>query len=97
MTQIARDGADFVVPASLLAEAFKMTEDDVRRAIRDGTLTSRCEAGEGTDAGRWRLTFRHAGQACRLTLDAAGAILSTSRFPVRSPPRATPRPFFAAE
>jgi hypothetical protein len=97
MTQIARNGADFVVPASLLAEVFKMTEDDVRRAMRDSTLTSRCEAGEGTDAGRWRLTFRYAGQACRLTLDAAGAILSTSRFPVRLPLHATPGPFSAAQ
>ena len=96
MTRAERDGDGFVIPAALLAEAFKMTEDYARLAMRDGTLTSRCEAGEGTDAGRWRLTFRLAGQACRLTLDAAGAILSTSRFPVRSPPRATPGPFFAA-
>ena len=90
MTKIERDGAGFVVPAALLAEAFAMTEDDVRRAMREGTLTSRCEAGEGADAGRWRLTFRHAGRACRFTLDATGAILTTSRFPVRTPSRAAP-------
>jgi len=83
MTRIKRDGSGFVVPAALLAEAFKMTEDDVRLAMRDGTLTSRCEAGEGDDAGRWRLTFRHAGRACRFTLDATGAILKSSRYPVR--------------
>lgn len=90
MNQIERDGAGFVVPAALLAEAFSMTEDAVRLAMRDGTLTSRCEAGEGDDAGRWRLTFRHADRACRFTLDATGAILTRSRFPVRSPPRAAP-------
>ena len=90
MNRIERDGEGFVIPAVLLAEAFRMTEDDVRRAMREGTLTSRCEAGEGADAGRWRLTFRHAGRACRFTLDATGAILTTSRFPVRSPPRAVP-------
>lgn len=90
MNQIERDGAGFVIPAALLAEAFKMTEDDVRRTMREGTLTSRCEAGEGADAGRWRLTFHHAGRACRFTLDTTGAILTTSRFPVRSAPRAVP-------
>lgn len=90
MNKIERDGAGFAVSAALLAEAFKMTEDDVRLAMREGTLTSRCEAGLGTDAGRWRLTFRHADRACRFTLDASGAILSTSRFPVRSPPRNAP-------
>lgn len=90
MNQIERDGAGFVIPAVRLAEAFKMTEDDVRRTVREGTLTSRCEAGEGDDAGRWRLTFRHANRACRFTLDATGAILTRSRFPVRSAPRAVP-------
>jgi hypothetical protein len=90
MNQIERDGTGFVIPAVRLAEAFKMSEDDVRRNMREGTLTSRCEAGEGADAGRWRLTFRHAGRACRFTLDSTGAILTTSRFPVRSPPRDAP-------
>lgn len=86
MTQVERDGAGFVVPASLLANAFGMTEDQVRGAMRDGTMTSVCEAGVGSDAGRWRLTFRHENQACRYTVDAAGTILSTSRFPVRARP-----------
>lgn len=85
MTKVERDGAGFVVSAALLAEAFKITEDDVRLAMREGTMTSRCEVGEGADAGRWRLTFRHAGRACRFTLDASGTILATSRFPARSP------------
>ncbi len=82
MTRVDRDGAGFVVPANLLAEAFQMTEDRVREAMRDGTMTSICETGVDADAGRWRLTFRHANRACRYTLDEAGTILSTSRFPV---------------
>jgi hypothetical protein len=90
MTKVERDGAGFVVSAALLAEAFKMTEDDVRLAMREGTMTSRCEVGQGADDGRWRLTFRHAGRACRFTLDACGTILATSRFPVRSPSGSAP-------
>lgn len=84
MTQMERDGAGFVVPATLLAEGFGMTEDQVRQAMRDGTLMSICEAGVGSDAGQWRLTFRHANRACRYRVDAAGTILSTARFPVRA-------------
>lgn len=83
MTRVERNGADFVVPATLLAQAFGMNESEVRQAMHDGTLTSVCEAGVGSDAGRWRLTFRHANRACRYTIDEAGTILSTSRFPVR--------------
>lgn len=84
MTQVERDGEAFVVPATMLAKAFGMTEDEARKAMRDGALTSICEAGVGADAGRWRLTFRLANRACRYTLDEAGTILSTSRFPVRA-------------
>jgi hypothetical protein len=90
MTRVERDGTGFVVPATLLAQAFGMTEDRVRQAMRDGSLTSLCEAGVGADSGRWRLTFRHAGRACRFTLDDAGTILSTSRFPVRTRPSVMP-------
>jgi len=87
VTRIERDGAGFVVSAALLAEAFKMTEEDVRLAMREGTITSRCEAGDGADAGRWRLTFRGAGRVCRFTVDASGAILSKSTFPAGAKPR----------
>jgi hypothetical protein len=90
MTQVERDGAGFVVPATLLAKAFGMTEDLIRQATRDGSLASRCEAGVDSDAGRWRLTFRHAGRACRFTVDEAGTILSTSRFPVQARSSVTP-------
>jgi hypothetical protein len=81
MTQVERVGEGFVVSAKLLAESFKMTEDEVRLAMRDGSLTSRCETGLGEDAGRWRLTFHHAGRACRFTIDPTGAILKSSRYP----------------
>jgi hypothetical protein len=89
MTDVARDGEGFVVPAPLLARAFGMTEDDVAAAIRAGRMTSVCETGQDEDSGRWRLTFRHGGRACRFTVDATGRILKTARFPV-GPRRETP-------
>lgn len=51
MNRIERDGEGFVIPAVLLAEAFRMTEDDVRLAMREGTLTSLCEAGRAKMRG----------------------------------------------
>lgn len=85
MTGIARDGDGFVVPAPLLARAFGLTEAEVAAAMREGRMTSTCETGQDEDAGRWRLTFRHAGQARRFTVDATGRILKTARFPVARP------------
>lgn len=87
MTGIERDGSGFVVAAALLAEAFGMSEAAVRAAMRDGTLTSRCEEGTGSDAGRWRLTFRHAGRTHRFTVDGEGTILSRAAFPAPARPR----------
>lgn len=49
MTQVERDGAGFVVPAILLAEAFGLTESDVRRvdAHRCPDIDLRGRGGDG--------------------------------------------------
>lgn len=74
MTRIELDGENFVVPASVLAEAFDLTED-IRQEMRDGRSITRCEAGVARDAGRWHLTFRHAGRTCRIVVDESGVLL----------------------
>lgn len=84
---VRREGEGFVVEAALLAEAFGLTEAGVRAAMRAGRIRSRCERGEGADAGRWRLTFEHAGRALRLVVDDSGSLLQRASFPVRPPPR----------
>jgi len=78
---VERGAGGFVVDARLLAEAFRVSEDAVRALMREGRITSRCEAGEGRDAGRWRLTFFHAGRACRITVDAEGRVLGRATLP----------------
>lgn len=90
MTRIERAGEGFVVPAQILAEAFGIDEAEVKAAMREGALTSRCEMGEGADAGRWRLTFRHCNRALRLIVDAEGRILKRVSYPVRSGTSAAP-------
>ncbi|MEZ5748319.1 DUF6522 family protein [Celeribacter baekdonensis] len=47
-------------------------------------MTSLSEAGEGEDAGRWRLTFCHQGRALRLIVDARGEVLGRTTFPIGS-------------
>ena len=76
----------FVVDAAIVAEAFGLPAPDIQPMMRSGAITSRCEKGVDADAGRWRLTFFHAGRAVRLTVDEAGELLTKSTFDVPKPP-----------
>lgn len=88
MTHVERNGADFVVDADLLAEAFGLSPDKVPGLMREGRITSRCETGTEGDAGSWRLTFWHGARACRFTVDADGTILRRSTFDAAARPEA---------
>ena len=80
MAGIIATAAGFQVEADLLGEEFDLPPEEIAERMRDGRITSRCEKGEGADAGRWRLTFFHAGRALRLTLGADFQILSRASF-----------------
>ena len=82
MSDVERDGDRFVVDARVLAKAFDLSLEETRARMRDGLIASSCESGEGEDAGRWRLTFRHQGHVLRLVVDAHGEIRSRSTYPV---------------
>lgn len=84
MTSVERVAGDFVIDARLLAQAFKLSEKEVRAHMHDGFITSRCELGVDEDAGCWRLTFYHFNRACRFIVDAEGAVLKTATFPVKT-------------
>jgi hypothetical protein len=92
MSRVERTEAGFVVDAELLAAAFRLPPGSVRTLMRDGRITSRCEAGVGEDAGRWRLTFYHGGRVCRLTVDADGALIGRATFPAPPRPRDRRKP-----
>lgn len=83
MTAIQRTAGDFVIDADLLAEAFKLTQDEIRQAMQDGRITSRCETGIDEDAGQWRLTFYYGDRLCRFIVDEAGNILKKTAFPIK--------------
>lgn len=74
--EIGADG--FIVDVGLLAELFDLGEGDVRWAMREGKLTSRCEKGVEEHSDRFRLVFFHGTRRVLITLDAAGHILGRS-------------------
>jgi hypothetical protein len=78
MTAVSFAGADITVEAALVAEALSLTEDDLRERMRAGRIVTRCERGEGEDAGRWRLSFVDGHRILRLTVEDSGAILGRS-------------------
>lgn len=70
----------FEVDAAVIATAFGLDPTTLQSKMRAGEVSSLCEKGEGADAGRFRLTFRHAGRVLRLTVDGDGHILKQSTF-----------------
>ena len=82
MTGVERDGDGFVVDATILSVAFGRPATEIKASMQDGSITPRCEAGSGADAGRWRLTFYHGGRALRLTVNADGEVLKRAIFDV---------------
>lgn len=67
------------IPAETLAPYFGVGPADVLGLMRSGAITSRLEKGADEDAGRYRLTFWHAGRRLRLTCDDGGDIVNVSR------------------
>jgi hypothetical protein len=86
MTTVDRKDEGFVIDAALLADAFGLSQEDIKARMRDGAITSRCEAGIDEDTGRWRLTFHHGSRACRFIVDGEGAVLTRETFPIRTRP-----------
>ncbi len=64
------------IDADLLAGALRIDADELLRRMREGTVTSRVERGEGEDAGRLRLTFFSANRRVRMVVDESGRVLS---------------------
>lgn len=69
----------FTVDAHDLAPLLGLPPADVPDLMRQGQITCLSEKGEGTDAGRFRVTFRYAAIRVRFTVDATGHVLFQSR------------------
>jgi hypothetical protein len=86
MTTVERKADDFVIDVAILQDAFGLSQDEIKVRMRNGAITSRCEAGIDEDAGRWRLTFHHDNRACRFIVDEAGTVLTSATFPIKIRP-----------
>lgn len=65
-----------VVPAGELGPLLGLDPVDLRRLMREGSVTAWHEAGTGDDAGRFRLSFRYGGRLLRLTCASDGSVLT---------------------
>ena len=75
--EFADDGV--TIPAETLATYFGVSPADVLGLMRTGAIKGQLEKGADEDAGRYRLTFWHAGRRLRLTCDDGGDIINVSR------------------
>lgn len=76
MAQIEVTEGMLQIDAEVLARAFEISPDDLKRDMREGTITSRAEHGEGADVGRIRLTFFSQERRVRITADKDGNVLA---------------------
>ena len=76
----------FQIEAADLGPLLGVAPGDVQRLMRDGRITSFSEKGEGDDAGRHRITFRHDETRVRLIVNDAGEVLKRSRTTVAPKP-----------
>jgi hypothetical protein len=80
------DGA-FSVDAAVVAEGLGIEPPLVQSRMRDGSVTSLCERGLGSDSGRYRLTFFHGARRFSLVVDATGNVIGKSKADIGTPPR----------
>lgn len=66
------------VDAAVIGAGLGIPPSLVPNHLRAGRLTSLCERGVDDDAGRYRLTFFHAGRRFRLVIDQSGRVIQRS-------------------
>ncbi len=64
-----------IVDAETIAQGLGISAKDVHSLMRSGGITSRCEVGEGQDAGLTRLTFFLRGSRFRIVVDTTGRVV----------------------
>ncbi|KQQ13785.1 hypothetical protein ASF59_20065 [Methylobacterium sp. Leaf121] len=67
---------DWVIDPEQLASKLGINAAHLRHEMRLGLVTSRIEAGQGTDEGYWRVTIRTRKAAWQGIIDDAGCLVS---------------------
>lgn len=82
--KLERDGnGDYVLDPAMLAQRLSVPENELRRLMQLGQVTSVVEAGEGEDAGRQRLSVRCGDMVWRAVVDAGLDVVSEESFDLR--------------
>lgn len=77
--RLEKTRAGFTIDAVDLGSLFGIPAEEVRRRMRDGSITTRVEEGEGEDSGRFRLSFNGPGRRVQLIVDDRGEVLRRTR------------------
>jgi hypothetical protein len=76
MTTLDENG--FLIDASTLGRLLEVPPAAVMDLMQQKQITSLCERGEGTDAGRYRLSFFYKGRRARVYVDETGTVIRSS-------------------
>jgi len=92
--KIEFEAGGIVIDAALVGPLLNVAPADVPRLMREGAVTSLCEAGIDEHDGEHRLTFFYRGRRIRLQVAASGEVLGRSiiDFGDMDLPRAMHRP-----
>ena len=74
--QIEMTDAGPVVPAEEVGRLLGLDPAELRRLMREGSVTAQHEVGTDQDAGRFRLSFRYGDRLLRLTCASDGTLLT---------------------
>ena len=78
MAEIEFENGTFDVDAEIIGRGLGLDPEGIPAMMRNGEISSRCERGEGEDAGRYRLTFFHGEDLFHVIVDKGGRILESS-------------------
>lgn len=87
----------FQIDAADLGPLLGLEPDKLKHLMREGRIGSLSEQGEGEDAGRHRITFRHEATRVQLIVNDAGEVLQQSRTTIAPKPDASRRPHDAKD
>lgn len=76
--KIEFEDGDIVIDAAVVGPLLNVAPADVPGLMREGAITSLCEAGIDEHEGEHRLSFFYQGRRVRLKVAASGEILGRS-------------------
>ena len=78
MTTIKFEDGALEVDATIIGQCLGIEPARIPGLMREGKITSLCERGIDSDAGRYRLTFFYENARCRLVVDETGSVVQRS-------------------